>query len=300
MAHLEYVTSETRKALGKIAPIRSMPENESRNAPLSSQFWSRKRAFNERMIIAIMYLDRDPVLHIVDESTYFRVSKFLLDISVRMIRKTILGSWANIYIVLPQPILVDQGHSLDEEFTDLSRIGGTKVKRTDIEAPSSLNLVERYHQPLHTVYRKLRMERFATDKQLTLALTIKVMNDTLDLNGGVSSTLVLGEHLSMFTRSGTPKKLWNWTNAQKLRLKHVKRCRTIWIRSRLAWHWDMPYQQQQILRMNAMMKYSSGVRSKSATALASCSNRTFSKTRTQARSVCLFAIYLSTHVDRSA
>lgn len=120
-------------------------------------------------------------------------------------------------------ILVDQGSFFGEEFAELCGIGSVEVRRKEIEAHSSLNLGERYYQPLLTVYCELRSEHPAADKHLTLALTVKVMNDTLGLNGVVPSTLIFGEHPPVFTCFQNRYKLSTLDNRAKIAFEARKK-----------------------------------------------------------------------------
>lgn len=206
-ARPEQATPETRKALEEITS-RCDPCQRMKAAPhrFRVSFGAGNVRFNERIIIDIMYLDEDPVLHIVDEGAYFSAANFLPNISTKTLWKTILDSWVTIYTGMPHRILVDQGSGFGEAFAQLCLKGGVEVQRNGIEAYASLNIGEQYHQPLRTVYRKLRSVHTGADKHLTLEMTVKAMNDTLGPNGVVTSIIVFGEHPSVFTRSETPKK----------------------------------------------------------------------------------------------
>lgn len=201
----EHATQATRSALEQIS-ARCDPCQRIKHAPLRFRvsFGSGNVRFNERIIIDIMYIDGDPILHIVDEGTHFSAARFLPNARTDTIWSTILSSWSAIYTGMPHRILVDQGSAFGDPFMHLARISGVEVQRTGIEAHSSLNLGERYHEPLRTTYRKLMIAHPGADKHLTLALCVKAMNDTLGPNGVVPSSLVFGEHPQVFTRSETP------------------------------------------------------------------------------------------------
>lgn len=96
-------------------------------------FGAGNARFNELIFMNIMYLDGEPVLHIVKEGAHFSVAKFLSDISAKTVWQTILNSWAAIYTGMPHRILVDQGSSFREGFLELGRIGGFEVQQTGIK-----------------------------------------------------------------------------------------------------------------------------------------------------------------------
>ena len=113
----------------------------------------------------------------------------------------ILKCWATIYTGLPHRMLVDQGSAFGDSFVNIGRMHNVDVQRTGVEAHSSLGLGERYHQPLRTTYRKLMLAHPGADKELTLAVTVKAMNDTLGPEGIVPSALVFGEYPQIFTKT---------------------------------------------------------------------------------------------------
>ena len=73
--------------------------------------------------------------------------------------------------------------------------------RTGIEAHASLGLVERYHEPLRSTYRKLKAGFPKVNMHVALACAVKGMNDTLGLEGLVPFSLVFGELPQPFTPS---------------------------------------------------------------------------------------------------
>lgn len=204
-ARPEHATKETRKSLEDIT-ARCDPCQRIQSAPLRFRvsFGAENVRFNERIIVDIMYIDGDPILHIIDEGTHFNAARFLPDVGTDTIWKTILLSWTSIYTGMPHRILVDQGSAFGEPFANLCRVGGVEVQRTGVEAHSSLNIGERYHEPLRKTFRKLMSAYPKADKHLTLSLSVKAMNDTLGPAGVVPSALVFGEYPPVFTRSENP------------------------------------------------------------------------------------------------
>ncbi len=74
-----------------------------------------------------------------------------------------------------------------------------------IDAQSSLGIGERYHEPLRTNFRKMRIFYPDADKKVLLSLAVKAMKDTLGPEGLVSSSLIFGELPQIHTASETPK-----------------------------------------------------------------------------------------------
>lgn len=102
-----------------------------------------------------MYLDIRPILHIIDEGTRLSAARFLPDVSTKTIWSTILEYWAFIYTSLPNRMLVDQGSQVSSLFVHIGALSNRQVKETGVEAHSSLELGEIYHQPLQNTYRKI-------------------------------------------------------------------------------------------------------------------------------------------------
>lgn len=58
----------------------------------------------------IMYINSNPIIHIVDEKTKLCAAELFPDMSTRTVWKTILKLWCKIYAVFPNRILADQGN----------------------------------------------------------------------------------------------------------------------------------------------------------------------------------------------
>lgn len=155
--------------------------------------------FNERILMDIMYLDGKPVLHIIDEGTHLNAAQFIPNKSTRTIWNTFLRCWCNIYVGLPNRILVDQGTEFSDSFVHLANEQSCIVEHTGVEAHSSLGLCEKYHQPIRTVYRKLRTAHPQMQKELALSLSVKGVNDVAGPDGITPSLLTFGSLPSMRT-----------------------------------------------------------------------------------------------------
>lgn len=62
-----------------------------------------------------------------------------------------------------------RGSSFGDPFSDLAHISDVIVQRTSVEAHSSLNTGEHYHQGLLITFRKPILGRARGDEHLTLA-----------------------------------------------------------------------------------------------------------------------------------
>ena len=200
-ARPEEATPQTLKTLKDIS-ARCDPCQRIQHAPTRFRvtLGADELRFNERIMMDIMFIDGDAVLHIVDKATRFSAASYLPGNSTKTVWETILKCWASIYTGLPNRILTDRGSQFKDKFIDLARKSDVDVISTGIEAHASLGLCERYHEPLRTTVRKIKIAHPNAKKDVVLACAAKAMNDSLGPEGLVPSALVFGE----FPRVRTP------------------------------------------------------------------------------------------------
>ena len=138
----------------------------------------------------IMYIERKPVLLIVDGATHFSSACFLTTISTESIWDAILTCWASIHTGLLNTIVTAQGSQFREKSIDIAAMNDAKIQRTGIEAHSSLGIGERYHSPLRNMYTRLKSDNPKATLSLLLRKAVEAMNDTLGPEGIVPSALV--------------------------------------------------------------------------------------------------------------
>ena len=147
----EEITPETMENLKEIAQ-RCDPCQRMQGTPirLRVSLATENMRFHERILIDIMYMDGDPVLHIVDDGTKFNAAKCLDEVSTAEVWNAIVCCWAMVYTGLPNRILTDQGSQFRETVINLARLLNVEVSRTGIEAHARLGLFERYHEPFRS------------------------------------------------------------------------------------------------------------------------------------------------------
>ena len=104
----------------------------------------------------------------------------------------------------PKKIRVDQGTAFGEGFISLAKASDVKVVRTGIESHSSVGIGKRYHAPLRSTFRKLKLEYANVSPCLLLSVAVFAMNNTLGPEGVVPSVLVFGESPSLRTLHEAP------------------------------------------------------------------------------------------------
>eukprot|EP00180_Rhodochaete_pulchella_P004061 Plantae.Rhodophyta-Rhodochaete_pulchella.ctg74856.p1 GENE.Plantae.Rhodophyta-Rhodochaete_pulchella.ctg74856~~Plantae.Rhodophyta-Rhodochaete_pulchella.ctg74856.p1 ORF type:complete len:209 (+),score=12.17 Plantae.Rhodophyta-Rhodochaete_pulchella.ctg74856:155-781(+) len=117
------------------------------NAPtrFKVSFGADNIAFNEKVLLDVMYLEGKPVLHLVDDGTHFSAARFIPDVSTKTIWSTILQRWATVYTGLPNKLSVDQGTCFSPLFASIASMSNVQVDRAGTEAHSSLGIGELYH-----------------------------------------------------------------------------------------------------------------------------------------------------------
>ncbi len=108
--------------------------------------------------------------------------------------RTFLECWVAVYTGLPRTLIVDQGSNFGEALGSMAEISKIEVRRIGIEPHSSVEIWERYHEPLHTTYRKLRIYFPKPLRELLLCFSLKTMNGTLGHEGFLPPSLVYGEY----------------------------------------------------------------------------------------------------------
>lgn len=80
---------------------------------------------------------------------------------------------------------------------------GIIIKNALVEAHHSIGMVERYHRPLRRVYLIVTKNIFGIKPDLVLQISFKAINDSVGLNGLVSTLLVFGAY-SRITKLDAP------------------------------------------------------------------------------------------------
>lgn len=232
-ARPETATKQTWLTLQDIAK-RCDPCQRITNAPnrFRVSFGAEHVRFNERIMMDVMYIDGKAVLHIVDEGTRFSAARFLPDNRTATIWKLLLVCWANIYTGLPNRIITDQGSNFGKFFVHICEQNNVQAEKTGVEAHNSLGLGERYHQPLRSTFRKLKIDYPVLPDDIALSVSVKTLNDTLGPEGIVPTVLVFGDYPRLYTLSEElPSRLTNEqraalvTTARKEMEKHMAELR---------------------------------------------------------------------------
>jgi hypothetical protein len=154
--------------------------------------------FNYSIFVDIMYINNQPLLHIVDEGTRFQNGKWLRNISARHTWEKLQECWINTYLGPPDLIVHDAGKNfVSKEFKQHARAMGTTCKSVPVEAHNSIGIVERYHGPIRRAYEIISAELPELGKDMALQMAFKAVNDIAGPDGIVPTLLVFGAYPRM-------------------------------------------------------------------------------------------------------
>lgn len=150
-------------------------------------------AFNQELLLDIMYYNSRPILHIVDAGTHFSAARFLPNADSTTVWTTFVQCWSNAYIGHPESMLTDQGSVfISQQWSGLCRAADIQLRHTGIEAHNSLNAGETLHAPLRRILRKMHDEHPELSDEHALSLAVYAMNATTNERGLCPMLLVFG------------------------------------------------------------------------------------------------------------
>lgn len=83
--------------------------------------------FNSKIVVYTLSIEGIPVLHVIDRATHFQAEKFLADISIENIWRTLMQNWILLYLGVPENLRHDQStHFVSVKLQKLAIEAGTK------------------------------------------------------------------------------------------------------------------------------------------------------------------------------
>jgi Reverse transcriptase (RNA-dependent DNA polymerase) len=147
--------------------------------------------FNQQLLLDLFFIDRRPVLHVVDRGTRFSAARFLRSESAEHVWEAFVKSWSSLYIGHPESMLTDQGSVfMSAQWKGLCHATGIELHHTGVESHSSLNVGEQRHSPLRQTYLKVKHEHPDIEDDLALAISNQAIND-MPCAKGISPTLLV-------------------------------------------------------------------------------------------------------------
>ncbi|KAI0996915.1 hypothetical protein K3495_g11268 [Podosphaera aphanis] len=125
-----------------------------------------------------MFLDNQPILHVIDATTRFGAARWVKSMSARDTWDALRACWIDVYIRPPDMIVHDAGKNFaSDEFRQHATSMAISTKEVPIESHNSVGVVERYHAPLRRAYEIIRDEINNVPKDVMLQMAVKAVND---------------------------------------------------------------------------------------------------------------------------
>ncbi len=100
------------------------PNREDSNSPCATT-----KDFNHSVYIEVFFIDRTPILHVVDEATRYQAARWLDNVSVPALWTALRLCWIDVYLGPPDVIVHDAANSiLAKEFQASAAILHIKTK----------------------------------------------------------------------------------------------------------------------------------------------------------------------------
>jgi hypothetical protein len=118
-----------------------------------------------------MYLDKKPVLQVVDSATAFQAARFLKDMSACTVWDTLRICWIDTYLGPPNRLIHNtEKNFASTEFRQLANSMAIEVKEVPVEAHNSVGQVKRYYAPLQRAYKIIqdKLKDKQIDKEIML------------------------------------------------------------------------------------------------------------------------------------
>jgi len=157
------------------------------------------KEFNNEIVVDIMYLESNPVLHVIDWATAFQAARFLESMSALHTWEALRPCWIYTYLGPPDAVTHDPGTNLaSTESKASAKLMGITCVQIPIGAHHSIGKVERYHAPLRRAFEIITAELGnAVSRDVRLQMALKACNDTTGPDGLVPTLLVFGAYPRM-------------------------------------------------------------------------------------------------------
>lgn len=110
--------------------------------------------FNHTVYADIFYINSKPILHVVDEATYFQSTKWLAYMKAETLWKALRMCWIDVYLGPPDMIAHDASKNfMPAAFQSNSDMLHIRTKSIPVEAANSISIVEQYHTPIRRAYK---------------------------------------------------------------------------------------------------------------------------------------------------
>lgn len=127
-----------------------MPRKCARAAPRRFKFsLHNDKEFNQTVFVDIFYIEKKPILRVIDKSTRYLAARWLLNVTADTVWLALRMCWIDVYLGSPDVVTHDAGKQfMSRVFQANAELIHIEAKGVPVESANSMSLVERHHGPL--------------------------------------------------------------------------------------------------------------------------------------------------------
>lgn len=112
---------------------------------------------NDPVYVDTMFITGRPFIHLVDKGTHFSAASLMRTQPTSDTCKSILRLWVHTYLGPPDFLQDYEGSAyISPEMKSVIEAYRIQIEETPIENPVTMVILERYHSPSSSAYRKIR------------------------------------------------------------------------------------------------------------------------------------------------
>jgi hypothetical protein len=152
--------------------------------------------FNFNVIVNILYLKiksdvNKSILHVMNETIRFQVDKWLKNITARHVWDQLRICWIDTYLESLDLITSDANKQfIAREFKQYAFNMSVRVNIVSIETHHSIDMIERYHEFLRSVYAIIVAKISNIDSKSILQMIFKTLNDSINFDVLIFTLLI--------------------------------------------------------------------------------------------------------------
>jgi hypothetical protein len=172
--------------------------------------------------------DNKSVLHLVNEVIRFQADRWLKDISAKHVWDQQRACWIDIYLRLSDVITADADKQfVAREFKQYADNMRITIKTTLVETHHSIEMMKRYHDSLRRMYAIITTEISSIDLEITLQMTFKIINDSIEFDDLIFILLVFDVYSRMIEMNVSSLSIIQRTIAMKRIMKKMRKFNAI-------------------------------------------------------------------------
>ncbi len=160
----------------------------------------------------------------MNEATRFQANRWLKDISAKHVWDQLRACWIDIYLKSSDVIITDADKQfVIKEFRQYASNMRIAIKIVFIETHHSIEMMKRYHDSLRRAYSIITIEILDIDFEITLQMTFKVINDSIELDELIFILLIFEVYFRMIEMNVSSSIIIQRAKAMKKIMKEVRK-----------------------------------------------------------------------------